>query len=192
MRSRSRMSLTRRTSRSVLPMAISIICRIFSGRALSAPPATSPSAARSEVSGVRSSCETVEMNSSFMRSSALRSLMSVNATTTPTARPGVPLDSATSSDSIQRARPFPRSRQLPPLCRTMVPPAASPAQAASRSRHYERLQSVAVQHIQPRSCCRLCARRLRWRYARWIVIEAGLDRAVFFGIWPPHPHACDG
>ena len=32
------MSLTRRTSRSVLPMAMSIIWRILSGRAVSAPP----------------------------------------------------------------------------------------------------------------------------------------------------------
>ncbi len=46
-----------------------------------------PSAARSEVSGVRNSCETVEMNSSFMRSRARRSVVSVNATTTPTALP---------------------------------------------------------------------------------------------------------
>ena len=46
-----------------------------------------PRAARSEVSGVRSSCETVEMNSSFMRSRARRSVVSVNATTTPTALP---------------------------------------------------------------------------------------------------------
>ena len=40
MRSRSRMSLTRRTRRSVLPIAISSICCIFSGRERSAPPVT--------------------------------------------------------------------------------------------------------------------------------------------------------
>ena len=85
------MSLTRRTRRSVLPVAMSSICCSFSGRALSEPPVIRPSAARSEVSGVRSSCETVEMNSSFMRSRARRSVVSVKATTTPTALPpGLP------------------------------------------------------------------------------------------------------
>ena len=53
-----------------LPMATSSIWASFSGRFSSTPPAIRPSAARSEVSGVRSSWLTVEMNSSFMRSSA--------------------------------------------------------------------------------------------------------------------------
>ena len=81
------MSLTRRTRRSVLLMAISSICCDFSGRVVRAPPASRPRAPRSEVSGVRSSWETVEMNSSFMRSRARRSVVSVKATTTPTALP---------------------------------------------------------------------------------------------------------
>ena len=67
------MSFTSRTSRSQLPMAISIIWRCFSGRLSSEPEEISPSEARSEVSGVRSSWLTVEMNSSFIFSSRRRS-----------------------------------------------------------------------------------------------------------------------
>jgi hypothetical protein len=59
----------------------------FSGRLSSEPEEMSPSEARSEVSGVRSSWPTVEMNSSFMRSRRRRSEMSWKATTMPEMRP---------------------------------------------------------------------------------------------------------
>ena len=77
------MSFTRRISRSLLPIAISTICRCFSGRLSSEPDAISPSEARSEVSGVRSSWLTVEMNSSFIFSRRRRSDTSWKATTMP-------------------------------------------------------------------------------------------------------------
>ena len=65
---------------------------------------TRPSAARSEVSGVRSSWETVEMNSSFMRSRARRSVVSVKATTTPTALPAGLVSVETDQGSAPRWR----------------------------------------------------------------------------------------
>ena len=64
-------------------MAISIIWRCFSGRLSSEPEEISPSEARSEVSGVRSSWLTVEMNSSFIFSRRRRSETSWKATTMP-------------------------------------------------------------------------------------------------------------
>ena len=85
--SKSRMSFTSRTSRSQLPIAISTICRCFSGRLSSAPDETSPNAARSDVSGVLSSWLTVDINSSFILSSRRRSETSWNATTMPETLP---------------------------------------------------------------------------------------------------------
>ena len=71
--STSSMSLTRRTRRSQLLVAISSRDFALGGTSPAAPPSTRPSEPRTEVSGVRSSCDTVEMNSFFIVSTFLRS-----------------------------------------------------------------------------------------------------------------------
>ena len=60
----------RRTSRSVLLIAIDSMRSACGGMSPSTPPASRPSEPRIDVSGVRSSWPTTEMNSSFMRSTA--------------------------------------------------------------------------------------------------------------------------
>ena len=83
----SRMSLIRRTSRSVFSTAISIIRWPFSGSAPSTPDSSRPSEPRIEVSGVRSSWLTTEVNSSLARSSSRRSEMFLKTTTAPVTLP---------------------------------------------------------------------------------------------------------
>ena len=86
-RSRSRMSLISRTSRSELLTAMRSRLAAFSLTSPTNPAESSPRAPRIEVSGVRSSWLTVEMNSSFMRSSAYRWLISLKLSTLPTTLP---------------------------------------------------------------------------------------------------------
>jgi hypothetical protein len=71
--SMSSMSLIRRTSRSQLLAAMSSRPRALAGISPAAPPSSSPSEPRTDVSGVRNSCETVAMNSFFIVSTFLRS-----------------------------------------------------------------------------------------------------------------------
>ena len=90
-RSMSRMSLIRRTSRSVFSTAISTIRWPFSGSGPSTPDSSSPSEPRIEVSGVRSSWLTIEVNSSFARSTSRRSVMSCAMPCILTAVPSPPM-----------------------------------------------------------------------------------------------------
>jgi hypothetical protein len=77
------MSLMSRMSRSVLLTATSTMRVARSVIGPSKPAARRPSDPRMLVSGVRSSCETTEMNSSFMRSTLRCSVMSRKLTTAP-------------------------------------------------------------------------------------------------------------
>ena len=72
MRSRSRMSLMRRMRRSVLVTAMRRRLRALASTSPMTPEESRPRAPRMLVSGVRSSCETVEMNSSLRVSSSER------------------------------------------------------------------------------------------------------------------------
>ncbi len=89
-RSMSRMSLISRVSRSLLSRAMSTIRPALGANGPRAPPESSPSAPRIEVSGVRSSWLTIETNSLFIRSTSRRWVTSRKTTTAPvTASPSM-------------------------------------------------------------------------------------------------------
>ncbi len=70
------MSLSRRTNRSQLSRAMRRSCTAFGGSWPAVPLSNRPSDPRIAVSGVRSSWETVDTNSLFIRSSRFQPLMS--------------------------------------------------------------------------------------------------------------------
>ena len=90
-RSMSRMSLISRTSRSLFSSAIRSIRSAFSGESSSTPPASRPSAPRIDVSGVRSSWLTTEMNSSLTRSASRCSVTSWPVPSTLSTAPSAPV-----------------------------------------------------------------------------------------------------
>ncbi len=86
-RSRSRMSLIRRTRRSVFSTAIWVIRCARSGSGPRTPLSSRPSEPRIEVSGVRSSWLTTDVNSFLVRSIMRRSVTSRKTTTAPRMHP---------------------------------------------------------------------------------------------------------
>ena len=103
-RSRSRMSLISRTSRSELVRAMRSRFVAFSLVSPRMPEVSSPSAPRIEVSGVRSSWLTVEMNSSLSRSRAKRWLISRKLSTEPEERPNLRMSALQAAGQFRRPR----------------------------------------------------------------------------------------
>ncbi len=109
MRSMSRMSLMSRTRRSVFCTAISTMRRPFSGSSPSTPDSNSPSEPRIDVSGVRSSWLTTEVNSSFARSAARDAVMSCAV---PSFATSTPFSSRTTSHRACSTRSPPSSWRM--------------------------------------------------------------------------------